>query len=143
MGHNIGVHVYADNIQCYFNFDKNTLLDAVNTRITDFASDLKTWMNSNYSQLNEMKTQFVEILPPGREHAKLIPDLNFGGNNVFPTSVSAKTLGVILDQDMSLSLHMHKVISVCYLNLRNLGRIGSKLSNKLKLQLAHSRYFPI
>ena len=33
---------------------------------------------------------------------------------------------------------MHKVINVCHLNLRNLGRIGSKLSNKLKLQLVHS-----
>ena len=118
LGYDIGVHVYTDDIQCYFSFDKNTLLDSVNTRITDFVSDLKTWMNSNYLLMNELKTQFVEILPSGRKHARLIPYLNLGGNNVFPTSVSAETLGVILDQDMCWSLHMHKVISVCYLSLQ-------------------------
>ena len=41
LGHNIGVHVYANDIQCYFRFDENTLLDAKNARITDFMSDLK------------------------------------------------------------------------------------------------------
>ena len=109
----------------------------MNTRIADFMSDL------NYLQLNELKTQFVETLPPGREHAiaKLIPDLNLGGNNVFSISVSAKTLGVILDQDMSLILHIRRVISICCLDLRNLGKIGSKLSNKLKLQLVHSMIY--
>ena len=39
---------------------------------------------------------------------------------------------------MSLSLHINKVFSVCYLNLGNLGRIGFKLSHELKLQLVHS-----
>ena len=81
-------------------------------------------------------TEFHCII--SREHAKLIADLNLEGSNFFPTSVSAKTLGVILNQDLSLSLHILKVISVCYLNLCNLSRIGSKLSNKLKLQLVHS-----
>ena len=44
-------------------------------------------MNNNYLQLNELKTQFVEMLPPGRDHAKLIPNLNLGGSDVFTTSV--------------------------------------------------------
>ena len=62
LGHNIGVHVYANDIQCYFRFDENTLLDAKNARITDFMSDLKAWMNSNYLQLNELKTQLKYYL---------------------------------------------------------------------------------
>ena len=138
VSHNIGIHICADDIQCYFSFDKTMLLNTVKIKIANFMSDLKAWMNSNYLQLNELKTQFVEMLPPGREHAKLIPNLNLGGSDVFPTSVSVKMLGVILDQDMSLSLHINKVINVCYLNLCNLGRIGSKLSHELKLQLVHS-----
>ena len=101
VSHNIGIHVYADDIQCYFSFDKSMLLNTVKIKIANFVSDLKTWMNSNHLQLNELKTQFGETLPPGREHAKLIPNLNLGGNDVFPTSVSVKMLDVILDQDMS------------------------------------------
>ena len=48
--------------------------------------------------------------------------------------VSVKMLGVMLDQGMSLNLHINKVINVCYLNICNLGRIGSKLFHELKLQ---------
>ena len=44
----------------------------------------------------------------------------------FYICVCKKTVGVILDQDMSLSLHIHKVINICYLNLQNLGKIDSK-----------------
>ena len=106
------------------------LLNTVKTKIANFVSDLKAWMNSNLLRQNELKTQFVEMLPPGREHAKLIPNLNLGRSDVFPTLVSVKMLGVILDQDMSLSLHITKVINVCYLNLRCLSRIGSKLSHE-------------
>ena len=62
-------------------------MNTVNTKIANFASDLKTWMNNNYLQLNELKTQFVEMLPPGRDYAKLIPNLNLGGSDVFTTSV--------------------------------------------------------
>ena len=113
------------------------LLNTVKIKIANFVSDLKAWMKSDDLQLNELKTQFVEMLPPGREHAKLIPNLNLGGSDVFPMSVCVKTLGVILDQDMSL-VCTSKVINVCYLKLRNLGRIGSKLSHELKLQIVYS-----
>ena len=34
--------------------------------------------------------------------------------------------------------HVYKVVSTCYANLRNLGRIASKLSIDLKIQLVHS-----
>ena len=99
------------------------LLNTAKTKFANFVSDLKAWMNSNHLQLNELKTQFVEMLPPGREHAKLIPNRNLGGRDVFSTSVSVKMLGVILDQDMSLSLHINKVINVCYLNQLISGRV--------------------
>ena len=76
VSHNIGIHIYADDIQCYFSFDKSMLLNTVKIKIANFVSDLKAWINSNHLQLNELKTQFVEVLHPGREHAKLIPNLN-------------------------------------------------------------------
>ena len=50
------------------------LLNTAKIKFANFVSDLKAWMNSNHLQLNELKTQFVEMLPLGREHAKLIPN---------------------------------------------------------------------
>ena len=64
------------------------LLNIVKTKIANFVSDLKAWINSNHLQLNELKTQFVEMVPPGKDHAKLIPNLNLGGSDIFSTSVS-------------------------------------------------------
>ena len=49
-----------------------------------------------------------------------------------------KSLGVLLDDGLNFDKHINKVVSVCYLNLRNIGRIASKLSRHVKIQLVHS-----
>ena len=54
-----------------------------------------------------------------------------------PTSF-VKKLGVIFDVQLNMEKHVLKVVSTCYANLRNLGRIASKLSTDLKIQLIHS-----
>ena len=52
--------------------------------------------------------------------------------------MSIKTLGMLFDNKLNLSDHFNKVVSICYSNLRNLGKIASKLFVKLKIQLVHS-----
>ena len=37
-----------------------------------------------------------------------------------------------------LKYTFHQLARKCYINLRNIGRIGSKLHQKLKIQLVHS-----
>ena len=54
-----------------------------------------------------------------------------------PTSF-VKNLGIIFDVKLNMEKHVHKVVGTCYANLRNLGRIVSKLSTDLKIQLIHS-----
>ena len=49
-----------------------------------------------------------------------------------------KILGVIFDDRLNLEKHINRVVSTCYGNLRNLGRIASKLTKPLKIQLVHS-----
>ena len=49
-----------------------------------------------------------------------------------------KILGVIFDDRLNLEKHTNRVVSTCYTNLRNLGRIASKLTKPLKLQVVHS-----
>ena len=53
-------------------------------------------------------------------------------------STTVKNLGVIFDGNLLFDKHVNKIVSVCYNNIRNLGRIGSKLSIPLKTQLVHS-----
>ena len=49
-----------------------------------------------------------------------------------------KILGVIFDDRLNLEKHINIVVSTCYTNLHNLGRIVSKLTKPLKVQLVHS-----
>ena len=49
-----------------------------------------------------------------------------------------KILGVIFDDRLNLEKHINRIVSTCYGNLRNLGRIASKLTKPLKIQLVHS-----
>ena len=140
--HNFSIHMYADDIpvQCYFGFsnDTGTPKSVVIHRIQCFISDLKSWMNANFLKLNKLKTNFVEFVPFLKNSIKVIRGLNFSDNLPLSSSSSVKSLGVLMDDKFSLVNHINNVVSVCYSNLKNLGRIASKLSTKLKIQLIHS-----
>ena len=84
-------------------------------------------MNANFLMLNELKTNFVEFVPFFKSCIKVIRGLNFSDNLQLFFSLSVKSLGVPIDDKFSLVNHVNNVVSVCYYNLRNLGRIASKL----------------
>ena len=50
---------------------------------------------------------------------------------------SVTNLGILLDDKFLLDKHVNKVVGVCYCNT-NLGRIASKPSVPLNIQLVHS-----
>ena len=97
-------------------------------------------MTSNPLKLNKNKTKVIELLPASHNvNARLVTDLYIDSSCalILPTSY-VKNLGVIFDAKLNMEKHVHKVVSTCYANLRNLGRIASKLSIDLKIQLVHS-----
>ena len=94
-------------------------------------------MNANFLMLNELKTNFIKFVPFLKNSTKVLRGLNFS-DNLPLSSLSVKSLGVLINDKFSLVNHINNVVSVCYCNLRNLGRIASKLSVKLKIQLIHS-----
>ena len=131
------IHMYADDIQCYFGFADDTPMTVIVKKIQCCVSDLKKWMNVNFLLLNEQKTNFVEFVPPLNVNS-VISALNFSEAEALFPCESIKTLGVLFDYKLNLSDHLNSVVSICYSNLRNLGKIASKLSAKLKIQLVHS-----
>ena len=75
--HNFSIHVYADDIQCYFGFSNDTPKSVIIHRILCFIFDLKSWMNANFLMLNELKTNVFEFAPFLKRSIKVICDLNF------------------------------------------------------------------
>ena len=94
-------------------------------------------MNVNFLLLNERKTNFVEFVPPLNVNS-VISALDFSEAEALFPCESIKTLGVLFDYKLNLSDQLDRVVSICYSNFRNLGKIASKLSAKFKIQLIHS-----
>ena len=132
----LSVHLYADDTQIYFSFDvaDGTMPDL--SKIQACFSKIKEWMSENFLKLNEDKTAAMELgvfencintVPLGEHSIKL--------------EEKAKNLGFYFDDQMALDAQVNNVTKKCFMNLRNLQRIGSKLSHNLKIQLVHSMVF--
>ena len=138
--HKMSCHLYADDTQCYFDVDMNLSNHFIQDKVKNFIFEIKTWMSTNYLKLNESKTKLMLLQPPHRCLSNSLLTLEIFLDNCEPivSSRQVKNLGFILDDTLNLQSHINKVTSLCYINLRNLGRIGSKLPFKLKVQLVHS-----
>ena len=126
------VHLYADDTQVYFSFDvhsDNPDLTAVNLCF----NEIKQWMTLNFLKLNEDKTEFVDI----GVYQSPLKSLALDRVVMYP-SKKAKNLGFVFDHQLSLDDQITATLQVCNMNLRNLGRIGSRLSHELKVQLVNS-----
>lgn len=135
--HGFVIHLYADDTQIYFTFD-SVAHDDPESKISACMKDIKSWMLANFLKLNAGKTEVMAVRP---KRSKLeIPDKMTISENEKGVEIkeSVKSLGAYLDNTLSMSSHVTAVVKACNMNLRNLWFIGSKLSQKLKLQLVNS-----
>ena len=133
------VYMLIDDKQCCFSFDKNSSVNMVNNKIRAFLQNLKHWMTCNFLKLNESKTKDIEILSNRNVESRIIFNILIDDSFSLPMpSDFVKTFGVIFDGRLNLEKHIIRVVSTCFANLRNLGRITSMLTNSLKVQLIHS-----
>ena len=108
---NFKIHLYADDVQCYFQFGSDTHMTCIVEKIQCFVSDLKRWMNVNFLLHYEQKTNFVEFVPFWNVKWDISAS-NFFETEALSPCMSIKTLGVLLDNKLSLSNHFNKVVSI-------------------------------
>ena len=131
------VHLYADDTQIYFVFDVNSTNPDLSS-VRNCFRDIKTWMTSNFLKLNDDKTEFIDI----GYYVSPIKSLNLGEFSFEPVT-KAKNLGFLFDHQLNLNDQINAVSQACYLNQRNLRRIGARLTHELKVQLVHSNILSI
>ena len=126
-------------MQCYLSFDKHFSDDMIKNEIRAFLQDLKHWMTCNFLKLNESKTQLIEILSNRNIESRIISNVRIDDSCSLPMPNDfVKILGVIFDNRLNIEKRINRVVCTCNANLRNLGRISSKLTKPLKVQLVHS-----
>ena len=98
--HGKNYHIYANNSQLYIFFDLSGLRIAIN-KVSKCISNLRTWMIQNKLENNDSKTEFIIFTSSFlKQH---VNDLNISvGNSGIAPSISARNLGVIFNNLMSL-----------------------------------------
>ena len=95
------------------------------------------WLASNRLLLNTSKTQFIWL--GGRRRLAGV-DQNLIAES-FPHVVfldSVRDLGIILDQELSFSLHVNQLTRSCYYQLRQLRVVSRFLSHAAAATLIHA-----
>ena len=88
--------------------------------------EIDTWMQFNGLKLNGEKTELLVVIAQHRPR----PEINHlqVSNECIQPSTSARNIGVIFDQDVSLEQHVVSVFKVCFFHLRNISKIRNCLS---------------
>ena len=105
----------------------------IKNKIRAFLQDLKHWITCNFLKLNESKTKVIDILSICNVKFRIISDIQTD-DSCFLAMLNhfVKILGVTFDDRLNIEKHFNRVISTCYANLCNLGKIASKLTKTLK-----------
>ena len=143
--HGFYIHLYADDTQLYIEFNPlSQSIDFIEERIVDCLTEIKEWMTANKLKLNSDKTEVLIASSVNRFNSCLNDSISFpadaDGQNINPME-TVKSLGVKFDRDLSFEDHITSIVQACYIQLRNLQAVGSKLNYDLKKQLIHCLIF--
>ena len=130
------IHLYADDTQIYLEYNPRKDCSSMIKDLAECFGDIKQWMANNYLKMNDSKTEILDI------HSPYTSSPPYGSFNLNGTELkaaeNAKNLGFWFDSGLNLDRQVSQVSQTCYVNMRKIGRIGSKLSQDLKIQLVHS-----
>ena len=121
-------HLYADDTQMYPSFDMKDCDNACK-RLEDCISEIRDWMAGNFLCLNDDKTE-IRVLGSKHITSKLGSlSLKIGSNNIL-SSTSAKNIGAIFDNNMTMHQHVNNISRGEWHQLWNIGLIENILINQ-------------
>jgi len=111
----------------------------VRGRLRDCTIDISNWYASRRLQLDENKTELAWF----GKRSSLNKLVNMEqtvtvGASVIQPAAAVRDLGVLLDQELSMTQRIAKVTSSCFYQLRRLRQIRRPVGQELVVQLVHS-----
>ena len=120
--YDISFHFYADDTQLYLPLKSDNSIPP----LLDCLQDIKCWMNNNFLQLNDNKTEVI-IFGPSKARPLIEEKLAHLSSFVKP---HAKNLGVILDSELCFKRQISSVIKSSFHQLRMISHLKPSLSPK-------------
>ena len=111
--------------------------DVLQNDVAQCVNNVINWMNLQFLKINPDKTEIILFHPKSLQH-KVIVGGTFIGSDCIRFSKEVKNVGVWLDNQLNFNKHVNKVVSQCYLHVKNIGRIRSILSKDHTEMLVHA-----
>ncbi|KAI4879259.1 hypothetical protein NFI96_003947 [Prochilodus magdalenae] len=131
--HGFSYHCYADDKQLMLSFPSSDT--QVCNCISACLTDISSWMTAHHLKLSPSKTELLFIPSTTGPHCDLA--ISFGNLLITPTE-NARSLGVILDGQLSFSAHIANLTRSCRFLLYNIRRIRPFLSQEATQLLVQS-----
>lgn len=138
--HKMNYHIYADDIQIYFNIDDRSEKQ-ITEDIKSVMTDIKIWMLQKYLKLNTEKTELIII----GQKRKLV-EVPFKKINLEKTEIELKTsiknVGCILDENLTMDKHTTEIARKCNIQLYKLNKIRKFITQDTAKQLIETLVIP-
>jgi HEPN domain-containing protein len=135
-------HLYADDTQLYLSFSAPDFAYNI-SHLENTICEVQNWMSSNFLSLNPSKTEFLIIGLPQQLCKLANPTLHLPNGVTLTPVDSARNLGVILDNNLTLSKHISAISKSCFLHIRDLRRIRNSIdlatARTIATSLVHSK----
>ena len=134
--HGLGIHCYADDGQIYV-FDKAAEAVGMINKVASCIEEIDRWMSSNRLKLNSEKTQFIwlgsrqQLSKVGIDHIHL-------GNHAVTSQSTVCNLGVHLDGQLTMKVHVQRISQTSFYQLRQLRSVRRSLSVNACTALVHA-----
>lgn len=135
----INYHFFADDSQIYMEFDlsEQHSLDAV-VCLESVVDKVRDWMKSHKLILNDNKTELLVFRPKSAGNTHFIPHDLTVGDETIQCCETARNLGALFDNTMSMAQQINNLCRASYFHLRAIGRVRKFLDQATTKQLAHA-----
>ena len=145
--HSVLRHMFTDDTK-FYNSTPRSSTDSLFCSMQNFVSDVKKWTIHNKLQLNEDKTEALLFEPSTSSD---IPDVLDVGQSGKPFCDSARNLGVMFDNGLTMKQQVDRICQTECFEMRRIGSISQFLTTEatktLVVYLALSRFgvllFPV
>ena len=116
------VEGYADDHQLSKQFVPIFQTKVLGSAVNDCLRNVTLWMSSFFLRLNKTKTKILVLAPPTVMSSIYIHGA-FIGDGCIRFVECAKNLGVWLDKNLNFKCHVNKVVSSCFMVIREIAKI--------------------